>query len=161
MWCPQVIEVEMAQAASGPDLGGPLTIFLVVGFHRAATNRPLMLKKLYNFFELKDHSAAIKVSETIWHVLGVFFRCCIFKQICFFPMWALRQARLTEVYRIRISGLESGRIQHIFNKPDRTGLRFYSSFLIRMRIFKFHCFGIWRQHNHKKNVCKLKGCKVL
>jgi len=24
-----------------------------------------------------------------------------------------------EVYRIRISGLESGRIQHILNKPDR------------------------------------------
>jgi len=50
MWCPQVIEVEMAQAASGPDLGGPLTIFLVVGFHRAATNRPLMLKKTVQFF---------------------------------------------------------------------------------------------------------------
>jgi len=25
----------------------------------------------------------------------------------------------SEVYRIRISGLESGRIQHILNKPDR------------------------------------------
>jgi len=29
-----------------------------------------------------------------------------------------------------------------------SGLRFYS------RIFKFHFFGIWRQHNHKKNFCK-------
>jgi len=25
---------------------------------------------------------------------------------------------ISEVYRIRISGLQSGRIQHIFNKPD-------------------------------------------
>jgi len=29
-----------------------------------------------------------------------------------------------------------------------SGLRFYSSFRIRFRIFKFQCFGIWRQHNH-------------
>jgi len=35
-----------------------------------------------------------------------------------------------------------------------SGLQFYSSFPIRIRIFKFPCFGIWRQHNHKKNVCK-------
>jgi len=26
---------------------------------------------------------------------------------------------IAEVHRIRISGLESGRIQHILNKPDR------------------------------------------
>jgi len=34
------------------------------------------------------------------------------------------------------------------------GLRFYSSFRIRIRIFKFHCFRIWRQHNHNNNFCK-------
>ena len=34
-----------------------------------------------------------------------------------------------------------------------SGLRFYS-FPDRIRIFKFHFFGIWRQHNHKKNFCK-------
>jgi len=39
------------------------------------------------------------------------------------------------------------------------GLRFYSS--LRIRIFKFHCFVIWRQHNHKKNFCKVKGCNVV
>jgi len=44
-----------------------------------------------------------------------------------------------EVNRIRVSGLESGRIQHILNNPDRTGLWFYSSFSIR--IFKFHYLG--------------------
>ena len=40
-----------------------------------------------------------------------------------------------------------------------SGLRFYSSF--RIRIFKFHWFGIWRQHNHKKNFCKDLGFNVV
>jgi len=35
-------------------LGGPLTIFLAVGLHRAGTSRPLMLKKPLKFFELKE-----------------------------------------------------------------------------------------------------------
>jgi len=39
-----------------------------------------------------------------------------------------------------------------------SGLRFYSSF--RTRIFKFHFFGIWRQHNHKQFWQRFKGCNV-
>jgi len=34
------------------------------------------------------------------------------------------------------------------------GLQFYSSFRIRIRIFKFYCFGIWRQNIHEKNFWK-------
>jgi len=40
----------MARAANGPVLGGPLTIYLAVGFYRAATSRPPMLKKPLKFF---------------------------------------------------------------------------------------------------------------
>ena len=40
-----------------------------------------------------------------------------------------------------------------------SGLRFYSSF--RIWIFKFHCFGIWRQDNHKKNFCKVEWCNAV
>jgi len=36
-----------------------------------------------------------------------------------------------------------------------SGLRFYSSFRIRFRIFKYHCFGTWRQHNHKNIFAKI------
>ena len=77
-------------------LGGPLRLNV-----RAAHNifsgwilpsrydRPLMLKKpLQFFFSSKNHSVAIKVSETTWHLFGIFFRCCIFRQI-FFPIWDL------------------------------------------------------------------------
>jgi len=48
--------LEMARAADGPDFGwadwtgGLLTIFLAVGFYRAAPSRPLMLKKTLQFF---------------------------------------------------------------------------------------------------------------
>jgi len=38
-------------------------------------------------------------------------------------------AYLPEVYRIRISGLESGRSQHILNKPDRIGTTVLFKFL--------------------------------
>jgi len=67
-------------------LGGPLRLN-----ERAAdnifngwisTSRPLVLKT-YNFFYVKDHSVAIKTSETTWHLLAFFCWCCIFRQICF------------------------------------------------------------------------------
>jgi len=35
-----------------------------------------------------------------------------------------------------------------------SGLRFHSSFWIR--IFKFHFFGIWLQYDHKKNLAKIQ-----
>jgi len=87
------LQLEMARAAIGPDLGWPLTIFLAVWFYRVATRRPLMLKKLH-FFELKEPVGGNKSEwnhlASSWHI----FRCWIFRQICFSNMWALCQARL-------------------------------------------------------------------
>jgi len=42
--------LEMARVANVRFTGGPLTIFLAVGLHRAATSRPLMLKKTFKIF---------------------------------------------------------------------------------------------------------------
>ena len=43
------------------------------------------------------------------------------------------------------------------------GLRFYSSFRIRIwiGIFKFHFFGFWCQNNHKKIWQRFIGCNVV
>ena len=62
----------------------------------------------------------------------------------------------SEVYGIRISGLESGRIQHILNKPDRIRTTVLFKFPVQDQDqdFQISFFGIWRQHNHKKNFCK-------
>jgi len=88
---------ETAHPKSGPlaarILGGPLRLN-----GRAADNifSGWILPSCYEppCYWWKNYSA-IKVSETTWHLLSIFFRCCIFRQICFSLMWPLRQARLT------------------------------------------------------------------
>jgi len=45
-----------------------------------------------------------------------------------------------EVYKIRISGLESGRIQYILKKPDRIRTTVLFKLPDQDRIFKFHFF---------------------
>ena len=87
--------IEMARAGFWAGrwgwTSGPLTIFLAVGLHRAATSRPLMLKNTKIFLSWKNHLVAIKVTETTWHCFAV---TAFLRQICFSHMWALRQARL-------------------------------------------------------------------
>jgi len=50
------------------------------------------------------------------------------------------------------SGLDSGRIQHILNKPDRIRTAVLLKFQDQEFISNF--FGIWRQHNHKNKFFK-------
>jgi len=61
--------------------------------------------KLSNHFE-----SLVYKFESMWNQM----KCNIFPMSFFASKWSP-----PEVYRIRISGLESGRIQHILNKPDR------------------------------------------
>jgi len=46
--------IEMDRAANGPVFGRAAEDILAVGFHRAATSRPLMLKKSLKFYELTE-----------------------------------------------------------------------------------------------------------
>jgi len=67
-------------------------------------------------------------------------------------------SKVAEVYRIRISRLESGRIQHILNKPDWTRTTVLFKFPDQDQDFQISFFGSWRQHNHKKIW---QRCKIL
>jgi len=53
----------------------------------------------------------------------------------------LPDIKLAEVYRIRISGLESGRIQHILNKPDRIRATVLLKFPDQDQDFQISFFG--------------------
>ena len=71
---------------------GPLTIFLAVGLHRAATSRPLMLKNPLKFFCVE------RTTRWQWKwlkPLGIALPLLYLKAYFLFPYvtWALRQAR--------------------------------------------------------------------
>jgi len=61
-------------------------------------------------------------------------------------------AHAPEVHRIRISVLESGRKQHILNKPNWNQTTVLFKFPDQDSQIYF--VGVWRQHNRKKNFCK-------
>jgi len=61
----------------------------------------------------------------------------------------------TEVYRIRISGLESGRIQHILNKPDRIWTTVLFKFPDQDQDFQISYFLDLTPRQSYKNVCKI------
>jgi len=91
--CNERLGVEMARAANGPNLGGPLRLY-----ERAADNifSGWILPSCYEptanveknftiFFSSKNQSVAIKVSETTWHLLRIYFPVLHF-QANFFPI---------------------------------------------------------------------------
>jgi len=67
---------------------------------------------------------------------------------CITPSGNTVHRHQSEVCRIRISGPSPAKFSTFSTDRMESGLRFYSSFRIRIKSFKFHCFGIWRQHNH-------------
>jgi len=57
-----------------------------------------------------------------------------------------------EVYRIRISGLESGRIQHILNKPDRIRTTVLLKFPDQDQDFQISFFGGFDANTNIKRI---------
>jgi len=88
---------------------------------------------------------ALKSHDTLYFVFCTFFNC-----------------RLPEVYRIRISGLESGRSQHILNKPDRIRTTVLFKFPVQDQDFRISLFGeLTPTQSQKEFLQRFKGCNAV
>jgi len=154
---------------SGPDLdwdNGKICEFLLLkavfcqsfGFYL-----DLGFKLLQNFGLWLDLNWSLKIPDWIWmakyhsppHLWYVVtWLSWITLQWCWrMTSWVRHEA---EVYRIRISGLESGGIQHILNKPDR--IRTTVLFKFPDQDFQISFLEFDANTIIKKNFCKdLKG----
>jgi len=81
---------------------------------------PADVEKTFKFFELKDQSVAIKVSEPFSICLALLCRCCILKQICFSHMWELCQAPLAGRLHVKKLHMHGDNFLH-----ERGGQRFW------------------------------------
>jgi len=86
----------------------------------------------------------------------------LLKSHCFKTMTFLAAYRRAEVYRIWISGLESGRIQHILNKPDRIPTTVLFKFPDQDQDFQISLFwDLTPTLSQKEFLHRFKGCNVV